>query len=375
MGKITVHYSRNISDLAALLKEYPSVFIVADRRVKRFITEPIAEICAESGVALRGVLNIRTGECRKNLRSVNVILRWLLRAGADRDSLVLAVGGGVTTDLAGFAASIYKRGIRYANVPTTLLAQVDAAVGGKTGCNVDGNKNMAGLIRQPEFTFINTDFIRTLSWDEFCEGYAELLKTFVIGDAEAYRRAVASEDFSDLEDLVRRAVKIKTALVEKDEYDRGDRRLLNLGHTFAHAMEARSARHPLRRALPGEKSLFGLTCRRISHGKAVAIGIILAAEMSERECVAVGETGVSGRSEGVTVGKTGLSEERGAEKRAGLSEGLKADFLKAGLPVECPWKTEDLLPYMRNDKKVADGKVNFVLIREIGDCLIKDVAI
>lgn len=362
MGKITVHYSRNISDLAALLKDYPSVFIVADRRVSRFITEPIAELCAESGVALRGVLNLRAGECRKNLRSVNTVLSWLLRAGADRDSLVLAVGGGVTTDLAGFAASIYKRGIRYANVPTTLLAQVDAAVGGKTGCNVEGNKNMAGLIRQPEFTFINTDFIRTLSWEEFCEGYAELLKTFIIGDAEAYRKAVASEDFSNLDEFVRRAVEIKTALVEKDECDRGDRRLLNLGHTFAHAIEARSSRHPLRRALPGEKSLFGLTCRRITHGKAVAIGMIMAAEMSEHEGVAAEGTVVAG-------------QDRGAEGRTGLSEGLKADFLKLGLPVDCPWKTEALLQYMRNDKKAADGKINFVLIREIGDCRIKDVAI
>lgn len=361
MGKITVHYSQNLSDLAALLRDYPSVFIVADRKVKNFITEPVAEICAEAGVALRGVLNLRAGECRKDLRTVERILNWLLGTGADRNSLVLAVGGGVMTDLAGFAASIYKRGIRYANVPTTLLAQVDAAVGGKTGCNIDGNKNMAGLIRQPEFTFINTELIKTLSWEDFCEGYAELLKTLIIGDADAYRKAVAADDFSELDAFVRRAVEIKTALVERDESDRGDRRLLNLGHTFAHALEARSAHHPLRRALPGEKSLFGVTTRRITHGQAVAMGIIMAAEMSERE--------------GVAIRKAGLPESSGTEERTGLADGLKKDFLQAGLPVNCSWGLKDLLPYMKNDKKSEDGKMNFVLIREIGDVIVKSVDI
>lgn len=340
--------------MAQLLKAYPSVFVVADRRVRKFITEPILETCAEAGVALRGVLNLKAGECRKDLRTVEKILSWLLGTGADRNSLVVAVGGGVVTDLVGLASGIYKRGIRYANVPTTLLAQVDAAVGGKTGCNIDGNKNMAGLIRQAEFTFVNTDFIRTLSWGEFCEGYAELLKTLIIGDAEAYRKAVAAEDFSQLDAFVRRAVEIKTALVEKDEYDRADRRLLNLGHTFAHAIEARSAHSHLRRAIPGEKSLFGLSWGRITHGRAVAIGIVMAAEMSERE---------------------GVAARKSASGDDGLAYGLKRDFLKAGLPVDCPWSLKELVPYMRNDKKAEDGKMNFVLIREIGDVIIKSVDI
>lgn len=364
MARIAVHYSTDISDLAALLKEYPSVFIVADRKIRKYITDAVVDICAESGVALRGVLNLRAGECRKNLRTVQRILSWLLASGADRDSLVLAVGGGVVSDLAGFAAGIYKRGIRYANVPTTLLAQTDAAVGGKTGCNVDGNKNMAGLILQPEFTFINTDFIRTLSWEKFCEGYAELLKTLIIGDSAAYRRAVASEDFSELDALVRRAVEIKSSLVEKDENDRGDRRLLNLGHTFAHAIEARSARCLVRRALDGEKSFLGLTAGRVPHGLAVAVGVIMAAGMSEREGVAAGKTGVAD-----------LRKDFGAESWTSLSERLKSDFLKAGLPVECPWKVEELLRYMKNDKKAEGGKLNFVLIRDIGDCLVKTVSI
>lgn len=349
-----IEFSKDLLRLTGLLKGYPAVFVVADRQVGRSVTEPIVEACAENGVALRGVLKISTGERRKNLRGVEKILKWLLEVGADRDVLILAVGGGVTTDLVGFAASIYKRGVMYANVPTTLLAQTDAAIGGKTGCNVDGNKNMAGLIRQPEFTFVNADFIRTLPWEEFCEGYAELLKTLIIGDAAVYRKAADAEDFSELDAFVRRAVEIKTALVEKDESDRGDRRLLNLGHTFAHAIEARSARCLLRRALPGEKSLFSLTARRITHGRAVAIGIIMAAEMSEREGVAMRLP---------TNGKDGLAE------------GLKADFLKAGLPVDCPWSLKELLPYMKKDKKAEAGKMNFVLIREIGDVIIKSVDI
>lgn len=328
-----VKFSHNTADLVEALKAYPAVFIVADRKVSRFITEPLAELCAESGVSLRGVLNLRISERRKTLKTVQSIVRWLIGVGANRNALVLAVGGGVTTDLAGFAACIYKRGVKYANVPTTLLAQADAAIGGKTGCNIDGYKNMAGIIMQPEFTFINTDFVKTQSWDGFSEGLAEMLKTFLIADAEAYEHTIALEDYDSIEPLVRRAVEIKSSIVERDEKENGERRLLNLGHSFAHAIEYRSSHC--------------LLWRRIQHGHAVAMGIILAAELSERQGVA----------------------------QKGLAEKLKCDFRKAGLETDCPWDADELKDIIRTDKKAEDGKVRFVLIKEPGKCEIESLTI
>lgn len=314
-----IEFSNDIGRLVQLLKGYPAVFVVADKRVRRFVTEPLVEACAENGVAIRGVLNIAVSERKKNFSSVEKIVRWLLGVGADRDALVLAVGGGVVSDLAGFAACVYKRGVRYAVVPTTLLSQVDASVGGKTGCNVGGYKNMAGIICQSEFTFINTDFLRTLPWKEYLCGYAELLKTFIIGDAQMYSEAVASSNPGNLERFVRRAVEIKADIVARDERDLGERHLLNLGHTFAHAIESLSS---------------------TPHGLAVAIGIIMAAKLS------------------VTAGVA----------QDGLVERLEEDFHTVGLPVECPFSEEKLMDAIRKDKKASCGGIDYVLIRRIGQC-------
>ena len=335
-----MEFSDSTDALVRLLKPYPAVFVITDRKVCRFVTEPVVEACAEAGVAIRGVLQMRISERRKTFRTVCRMLRWLVDAGADRDALVLAVGGGVTTDLAGFAACIYKRGVKYANVPTTLLSQVDASTGGKTGFNIGGYKNMAGVIAQPEFTFINPDFIRTLPWNEYTAGYAELLKTFIIGDAEAYRKAVGLDNPSDLAPLIRRAVEIKSSIVERDEFDNGERKMLNLGHTFAHAMEYRSAHCLVRRAIPGERSFLGLTSHRLSHGHAVAMGVIMAARLSEEKGIAA----------------------------HGLADTLASDFDKVGLPTECPWTMEQLRGIMKKDKKAEDGSVRFILIHETGHC-------
>lgn len=325
MAKIEILYCNGPEDIAERLKGYPAVFVVADRNIRNMVAEPLIEACAEVGVALRGVLYIRTSERRKTFRTVQNIVRWLIEAGAERDALVLAVGGGITTDLVGFASCIYKRGVKYANVPTTLLAMVDAAIGGKTGCNVDGFKNMAGVIRQSEFTAINPDYARTLPWEIFSAGYAELLKTFIIGDADAYRQAVDTEDFDCLPELIRKAAQIKASIVEQDEFEGGLRRVLNLGHTFAHAIEYKSAHSLLHRG--------------ISHGHAVAIGMIMAARMSERE---------------------GISE-------PGLADMMTADFQKVGLPVECPWSEESLQEIIKTDKKAKGGKVSYILIKKPGE--------
>lgn len=327
-------FSDDIRELAGLLGGYPAVYAVADVNVRESVTGPLAGLLERGGVSLRDVFHIRTSERLKTLKTVEHIHRWLIDAGADRDALLLAVGGGITTDLTGFAAATYKRGVKYVNVPTTLLAMVDASIGGKTGCNVGTYKNMCGAFLMPEFTFICPPLLKTLPAPVFTAGVAEMLKTFIIGDAGAYRETVEMNIagqlrgvrkgipdtlVSDITPLVRRAAEIKAGIVERDFRESGERRLLNLGHTFAHAIECLSA-------------------GRTSHGHAVASGMIMAAEMSEEKGIA----------------------------RPGLAAGLKRDFRRAGLPVTCRWSREDLTDVIRTDKKAAGGVVHYVLIEEIG---------
>ena len=161
-------------DLRKTLDSYPAVFVVCDRAVEGF-----ARLLGDYPT-----LTIYASESVKTAETAVDICRWLLKHGADRNALVLAVGGGVTTDLVGFAASIYKRGVAYANVPTTLLGMVDAGLGGKTGVNLDDYKNMLGTFRQPEFTWLFPDVLRSLPKREFLSGAAEMLKTFIIEDRD-----------------------------------------------------------------------------------------------------------------------------------------------------------------------------------------------
>ena len=328
---------RHIADISALLQGEKEVFVVCDRNVA-YVAEEIA------GQAGNDVMVIDTSEARKTMGTVMEICKWLLENNATRDALLLAVGGGITTDLAGFAASIYKRGIRYANLPTTLLAQVDAAIGGKTGVNFLEYKNMLGAFRMPEFTAICPDVLKTLPPRQYKAGLAEMLKTFIIADTNSYHKAILSGKTAKNPDggtqnvllsgktaqipdgdLILKAAAIKEAIVEMDPYERGPRTKLNLGHTFAHAIE--------HKALEAGDDIL--------HGEAVAIGIIMAAEMAEREGI--------------------------AEK--GLAARLKADFQSLGLPTECPYA--GLEEAMAKDKKAAGGKIRFVLPERIGSVVVK----
>ena len=335
---------RHIADISALLQGEKEVFVVCDRNVA-YVAE---EIAGQAGNDVKengnDVMVIDTSEARKTMGTVMEICKWLLENNATRDALLLAVGGGITTDLAGFAAAIYKRGIRYANVPTTLLAQVDAAIGGKTGVNFLEYKNMLGAFRMPEFTAICPEVLKTLPDRQLRAGLAEMLKTFIIADASAYAQAVSSLKkavFADGEaqtvasslkkavfadgDLILKAAAIKEAIVMADPFERGPRTKLNLGHTFAHAIE--------HKALEAGDDIL--------HGEAVAMGIIMAAEMAEREGI--------------------------AEK--GLAARLKADFQSLGLPTECPYA--GLEEAMAKDKKAAGGKIRFVLPERIGSVVVK----
>lgn len=314
----------SLTDALARLQAEPELFVVYDGNVE-WVVSQLLEV-----LPVRASMPLETSEEGKTLQTVQMLERWLLQADASRGALLLAVGGGITTDLVGFAAAIYKRGIRYANVPTTLLAQVDAAIGGKTGVNLDGYKNMLGAFRMPEFTVLEASFLQTLPPREFRCGLAELLKTFLIGDGEAYAAFVSSSKSTQIEDAVRKAAAIKSQIVTEDPEEHGVRAKLNLGHTFGHAIEHQARVH-------GDD---------INHGEAVAMGIILAAELSERLGVA----------------------------KEGLSTQLKADFRLLGLPVESPYPVEDLQEALRKDKKAVTGeKVKFVLLRAPGDVILQEL--
>lgn len=308
------------------LLKYRSVFVVYDRNVEDYALK-IAQG--------KPSLAIDASEQNKTMETVLKIDRWLLNAGADRKSLLLCIGGGVTTDIAGFAASIYKRGIRYANVPTTLLAQVDAATGGKTGVNLDSYKNMLGTFQLPEFVHIDTQILRTLPRRELLSGAAELLKTFIIDDSENYNKTlkVLSEgaDPGELEPLVKQAAKIKWKIVKRDPRDEGRRMVLNLGHTYGHAIEWWQRTH-------GVENPY-------THGEAVAIGIAVAAQKSEEQGFA----------------------------KPGLAAKIKADLEYCGLPTALPCPEEDLKEALENDKKSSDGKLNFVFIKDIGSVTVKKI--
>ena len=273
------------------------------------------------------IIRIEAGEAAKRMATVETLAAKLLEAGADRDVLLVGIGGGTTTDLTGLLASLYMRGVACALVPTTLLAQVDAAIGGKNGVNLEGYKNMLGTFREPEFIYICPPLAEPA---DDRSGIAELLKTFLLCDPAAYARAVmhfsapeprcASERLS----LIRRAVEIKSDIVAEDFLDRGNRHLLNLGHTFGHAIEKCS-----QGAVP--------------HGDAVAIGIILAAETAVRL----------------------------GEAEPALVERLKRDFTACGLPVESAVPREALIEAVARDKKALGGAVRFILPVEIGRIIVQ----
>ncbi len=326
----------SLADVAGLLAQEPEVYVVYDKQAVWVAAEVLSAVPAQPG-QVRAAMGLETSEERKCMDTVMALERWLLEAGASRQALILAIGGGITTDMAGFAAALYKRGIRYANLPTTLLAQVDAAIGGKTGVNLEAYKNMLGAFLQPQFTFLSADVLRTLAPRDFRSGLAEMAKTFLLADKEAYERFFASAQndkgfAGEISPFIWRAAEIKAGIVARDPYEKGERALLNLGHSYGHAIE-----HEAR--LRGDD---------ITHGEAVAMGIILAAELSEQLGVA----------------------------QKGLAARLRANFMGIGLPAECPYPIEQLQAALRKDKKVqSSGKIRFVLLKDIGEPLIRELEI
>ena len=353
----------DVETLVSILEPYKRVYAVMDRSVAMNCPASVAIADILNAKGAPGML-VEASEQDKTMETVMKICSWLMEQGADRDALVLAIGGGITTDMTGFAASIYKRGVRFAYMPTTLLAQVDAAIGGKTGVNFDNYKNMLGLIRQPKFTFICPQVLESLPTRDFLSGAAEMLKTFIIEDDGYYEKAVnwlsgyyaagetASsylvENADELATLIAAAVSVKAGVVTRDQFEGGERRKLNLGHTFAHAIET----------LAQKKRQESADAPDITHGEAVAMGMVLAAELADAYMRQDG---------GVLVHEDGFEW--------GLEQRLEADFLSCGLPIGCPFKLSHMTEVMKKDKKAEGDRIHFVLPKYVGEVEIVDLTI
>ncbi len=310
--------------LAELLKDRARVIIITDANIDRIYGSRLPE-CDK--------VIIGVGESSKNLQTVEMICRQLIELNADRSTFLLGVGGGIVSDITGFVAAIYMRGIEFGFVSTTLLSQVDAGVGGKNGVNFDGFKNMIGTFLQPKFVICDPKMLSSLSEREFRSGMAEIIKSAIISSKSLFeqleRTDIASlrEDSAQLSQIIFDTIKIKANIVEKDEREAGERRKLNLGHTFAHAIEKGSL--------------------EMNHGEAVAVGTCLVAEMSQRMCL--------------------LSASDG--------ERIKSIFIKYGFELQSPVPMAKLLKLIVHDKKVCADAINMVLPVAISACEVRKMTV
>ncbi len=309
--------------------------VVADQAVLERWAQPIAAALQMREIRV-DITAIPSGEPSKSVDQLNNLWQWMLDCGGDRRSVVIAVGGGVVGDLAGFAAASFTRGIRFIQVPTTLLAMVDSSVGGKTGINLPGAKNMVGAFWQPSLVLIDTDLLATLPERSFLSGLAEVIKYGVIDDAEFFdwleinAAALVARDAPALRHAIQKSCQSKARIVGEDERETSGRRaILNYGHTFAHAIEATAG--------------YGT----LLHGEAVAIGMQMAAKLAI---------------------DLGLCERSLLERQTKLIEvcNLPTAFQSAS--------ADAMLPVMKRDKKVAHGKLRFILPTSIGSVkLVSDI--
>ncbi len=305
------------------------VAVVTDSNVDDLYGDPLADAFVEAGVESH-VLVVEAGEMSKSPEVAADLWQTMIDEGCDRQTVVVAVGGGVVGDIAGFIAATFARGLRFFQIPTTLLAQVDSSVGGKTGVNLDGAKNMVGAFWQPDGVLIDTKVLTTLPDREYRAGLAEVVKYGVILDADFFTmlesevEAINARDLKVLQAIVQRSCELKAQVVEADEREEsGLRAKLNYGHTFGHALEAAT-----------DYSEF-------LHGEAVAIGMVCASRLAE------------------SLGRIDASV---TQRQIALLE-------KFGLPTAMPAGADpgELSSLMWRDKKVRDGEVRFILPSRLGD--------
>lgn len=312
----------SVRDFLAQLLPSGRVVAIVDSEVDALTN--ITELLPES-VLIPG------GEENKNLQLAEMLWQELIESKVDRNTFLLGVGGGVVTDLVGFVASTFMRGVRFGLVPTTLMGQVDAAIGGKCAINVGGYKNMVGSFAPAEFVLCDAELLTTLPEREFRAGIAEMIKSGIVGDEELFAM-LEKQTFEEvvkggelLNEMVRRSVAVKCEIVASDPYEKGIRKVLNLGHTMAHAIESLSEDY--------------------THGEAVAVGLVWSSR---------------------------LSAERGLLS-AEEAERIEAVVKKYGLPTSTSLPEDDLLEAMTHDKKSEAGSVRIVLPERIGGCIVTDL--
>ncbi len=278
------------------------------------------------------VIRIGTGEDIKTLETVAQIYQQLISLDTDRSGFLVGIGGGIVCDITGFVASTYLRGVRFGYVPTTLLAQVDASVGGKTGVNFMGYKNMVGVFNQPEFVICDPGVLKTLPQKDLISGFAEIVKHAAIADPDYFalleREAQNALDLNTdvLERVIYKSVAIKADIVNRDETEKGERRKLNFGHTFGHAVE----------------KTIGLP-----HGEAVSIGMMVAAQLS---------------------GTRGMITENDVDRIRDL-------LSRFNLPIKADMGIEKIIDAMERDKKREGDGIHFVLLSKIGEAVVEKITI
>ena len=296
------------------ISTYSKVAILVDENTKRDCLHKLPKI--ENAL----IIEIKSGEEYKNISTCNFIWEQLTINNFDRNSLLINLGGGVIGDMGGFCAATYKRGLDFIHIPTTLLAMVDASVGGKLGIDFKGLKNQIGLFNNPKSVLISSEFLETLVENELKSGFAEVVKHALISDSSLWVK-LKNLPFTDLdwEDIIDTSVQIKNKIVLADPFEKGERKKLNFGHTFGHAIES----YYLEKGTP------------ISHGEAVFMGLILETEISD------------------------LSE----TKKNEIKNYILSNFALPYTP-----KKSNLHKFLINDKKNQDGRINFTLLSEIGNC-------
>ncbi|MDZ4085707.1 MAG: 3-dehydroquinate synthase [Tabrizicola sp.] len=329
--------SRAGVEIAPLLRRKRVAIVTEETVAARHLSALQAALQAEAIAS--SALVLPPGEGTKNWENLARCTEWLLEQRVERKDVVLALGGGVIGDLVGFSAAILRRGVRFVQLPTSLLAQVDSSVGGKTGINTAQGKNLVGAFHQPSLVLADIDVLDTLTDRDFLSGYGEVVKYGLLGDAaffdwlEGEGPALRQGDKAARLRAVTRSVEMKAGIVSRDETEEGERALLNLGHTFCHALEKATGYSD-----------------RLLHGEGVAIGCALAFELSSR---------------------LGLcSQEEPSRVRAHLrAMGMKTDI--RDIPGDLPG-SEALIALMGQDKKVVDGKLRFILARGIGQAFVAD---
>tara|TARA_B100001175_G_scaffold314010_1_gene322577 strand:+ start:380 stop:1462 length:1083 start_codon:yes stop_codon:yes gene_type:complete len=304
---------------------YSSIFILVDNYTKEYCLNLFLKHFSKLNNA--SIIKMNAGEENKNLKTCHWVWQQLSDLGADRKSLLINLGGGVVTDLGGFVAATFKRGIDFINVPTTLLSMVDASVGGKTGVDFRGLKNQIGIITHPKMVIIDSQYLKTLPEKEYKSGYAEMLKHGIIRDKEYFKKLSKYKLLKDekIEDYIHHSVSIKNIVVNEDLYESNIRKILNFGHTLGHAIETHCLNNRKIRSLP--------------HGEAIAIGMIIESYLASQVC--------------------GLDLK--------VAEEIKSVFLEIFPKVS--FSNDNLaaiIGLLKYDKKNSHGKIKFVLLYALG---------